>query len=732
MTMHINNFRLYSTSSSDMIIPKRGYGITILVEGNQIGSTYFNKLPITIKPIFCHAPKIQRVFNKVLTTDIKTLKSNYGKGTQLIYDPNKLKNKTFVYDITPYIYYLKEKLSVMRYIGVSLNFMENMVTNLRKSENQQILIYYVDPSIIEDGISIKSLYIYNFLFKLRMKIFNFPYDKIFIYAANKKQCRLIYDKSLDNKNVYAMFAKFVYAALQEKHIRMDKEDEAVIKEPEKKPEKIPQKMSSIQSKRISKEVKPVPEKDPEPTVVTQVTKKSILGNLYSRKPKVVDKVAIVDKDGVNTKVTKAVIPVAKEDPIKKANSKKDDFSVSQSQVNAAISDIVKNAKSVFSFFNIPARTIANRLSALTRSNPVAAMTAVKSFEDQNVKDQVNIANAAITKDTNTYSALAAPEPTEDIEKQEVIANELGYDTEESIDTVNDNKVISKLLKNEVALALARRHNYQEKIVKDIKDAVTPQLAEINYRVSKVWFAETKAPETEIYESDFDVINIKCIDASGKSVILKFRVPSIHEDRYVVSGGLKWFFPTIMATLPIFIVKKFHSQIRTNYSSISFFYSVFNKREDVRCFVGGYKIPLALLLTIVMGLEGMLRNMDIKYEVSPTRKVGRGKISFPLKDGKYLVIENTETKGLKKCIINGLILMFRRYTFSDIASSQEAFNCLRFYTGEPKSEYVLRQTIKYLIDVQTLNVLRANRLPTTLKTVIPYCAELAISGKVSDR
>lgn len=729
MSLHIKNFRLFSTASPSIYIPKKGYTVSVLIEGSSIGSTYYSKLPLQTLPLFAYSPKTQKVFNKIMTIDMKKLKNDYGKSISLYYDPKRLKSKTFVYDITPYIYFLKQKLAIYRFANVSMNFMLNSVEKLRASENEQILIYYVDPSIIEDGVRVKNLFFYIFLKQLSDKNYNLPYDKIFIYAKDINSSRLIYDRALGEKNQYARVIQFVKMALKSKHITDDDEKEEIIGPIATVAN--PVVSSTVNSNVVKNASIPKPEKDIPPSLVTDVKEKP-LASMTSTKvaPKIIDKVAIVKKDGIGVNVTNAVLPVAKKDPIKKGNNA---FTVNKAQVMAAISDIVKNSRSIMNAYNVNSRTLANRLNALTRANPVAAHLAVSSFDTQSKLDQIAIAKAAITPErSDTTSAVLVPEPTEDIQKQEVIAHNMGLDKEESIDYVNDNKVIDKLLKNDIALAIARRHDYQTKIVNDIHKSVERQLIEVGYKVSKVWFSQTETPGTEIYESKFDMLNIKCIDSAGKTVLLKFRVPAMLEDRYVKSGGLKWFYPTIMATLPIFIVKKFQSQFHSNYGSISFFYGVFNKQVDVRCYVGGYKLPLALLYSLVVGVEGTLRRYGINYIIMETKPRDSSKISFQMGDGKFLVCDIDAESIEKRIILTGLRMMFRKYRFRELNSTQELFNCLRAYTQEPKSEYILRQTLKYIIDVQILNVLTSNHLPTTLKDIIPYCAELAVSGKVSDK
>jgi DNA-directed RNA polymerase beta subunit len=188
----------------------------------------------------------------------------------------------------------------------------------------------------------------------------------------------------------------------------------------------------------------------------------------------------------------------------------------------------------------------------------------------------------------------------------------------------------------------------------------------------------------------------------------------------------------MSTFPIFIIKPHKVQFRSNYSSITFHHTLINKREDVRCYVGGFKIPFSLLMSLLLSIEGLLREFKINYIISE-KKIKDSKLEqFKLADDTYLCIEKNESDPMTRCIINGLVLMFRSYDFTSLTSSHEVFECLKRFTKQNKSEYILRQVIKYIVDVQTYDVLNSRKMPTILKDICKYCAKLAVDGIQEDK
>ena len=773
--MQIKSLKLHSTMAPNLMIPRKGYIIHLLVEGAPVGATYFDRLPLNMPPLYAYQPKSLRVFNKLLITKTEEVKRNYRSLNVYPVLSQFTNNKTFVYDITPYMMYMKGKLESLRYVEIASNFMANTVNSMNSLGNEQILLYVIDSSILGQKINMKDMYIFNILYRLRkMMYMSIPYTKIVLYSVSKNQFRLIYDKQMERRNTFQMCFKFIRDAINTRIVDEEEEEEK-------------KKTIAMSDLRMSlQQMSPKPEIDPtsntQPGVFSKI--KNFFGfgnnqpqqvstttmpnsyrmniptnNLQTRgiapsssttfnmvkkeeppKP-IIKQDVIIDRgskqDENNPIVKKIILPVAKKDPIKKANDNEAKLkSIDRSDIDAAIKEIGKSARSLMNNFNINTVVLTSRLDALTRANPQAAVSAVDAVNSNDKQKQIDIAQAAVANTKvlknimKTIKPGDIPEITPDLEKQENTVRELGYDKDENIDEVNDNKLVDSLIKNNISMAIARRHKYQDKIVNDIFRSVSGRLAEIGYKVQKVWFTQSLGADTEMYKSDFDIVNIKCITTSRKTVTLKFRVPAIHEDRFVVSGGLKWFFPTIMATLPIFIVKKHHAQIRTNYSSISFFYGIFNKQEDVRCFVGGVKIPLALLFSLILGIEGVLRYYNINHMLSDKKL--RGKTCYAMDNDQWLVCDFDKSNVHHRVIETGLKLMFRKHKFKNITSTQESFECLKAYTGTAKSEYVLRQCIKYIVDVQTEGVLKSNQLPYVLKEIIPFCADKAISGEVSDK
>ena len=76
--MQIKSLKLHSTMAPNLMIPRKGYIIHLLVEGAPIGATYFDRLPLNMPPLYAYQPKSLTVFNKLLITRTEEVKKNYG------------------------------------------------------------------------------------------------------------------------------------------------------------------------------------------------------------------------------------------------------------------------------------------------------------------------------------------------------------------------------------------------------------------------------------------------------------------------------------------------------------------------------------------------------------------------------------------------------------------------------------------------------------------------------
>lgn len=681
MGMRIDNFRLYATFSTGIFIPYHEYNVLTLVEGADLGAPFIEKMPLVRPLLFAYTPRIQKVYNRILKTDINELRQDYGKRVTLLYNTNALKDRSFYYDVTPYVKYLKSKLSIMRFATEGIKFLKSAVDTVRDANKNTVLLYYFDETLLPERVRERELYSFMFTYSLRRMSYELGIPKIFL--VSNKTVRLIYDSEQAEKNKYGLFMKWIYAACKTRQIISveDEESDATGIETlqptpaEEKPSEKDVTMDDLSPKKIDARVKKEEEKQ------EQVAKK-----------------------------------------------------ISKYEIDRAVNDIVKNVYNSISHLNLSTDVLKNRLNTFAKSDAAATIATMKAYQSQDKAEQNELVKSALTPHVDPKLALITPIEVDpkNIQQQEVLSKHLGMEEVEPIDDIQGSDIPEKMVKNNVSHAIARRHGYQESLVLSIRKCIEEPLAEIGYSVVSISFKPMSEAAVEIFETVSEYVNIKCKDPDGNIVNLKFSIPKLSEDRFILSGGMKWFYPTIMSVLPIFIVRPHYVQLRTNYAAISYQYGEFNRREDVRCFVGGFKLPLALLLSTMLSAEGVLRKYKLNYSIQEKKsRMGQDFVQLPMADGRFLVIQR-KTDPASRVIISGFEMMFAKYRFKNISNLEEVYECLKAFTKQNKSAYILRQVNKYLIDAQIEDVLKAHKFPTSLTDLVMYCAELAISGESEDK
>lgn len=675
MAMKVENFKLYVSRNNKIFIPYQDHTILVLVENADQGASFIPKLPLTKKMLFAYSPRMMRVYNKIVRQDFSSIRSNYGKGINLFMNTSSLKGKSFYYDITPYFKSLQGRLSTIRFAKEGLKFFKNVVDSVKEINKETVLLYYVDETILPQKIREKELFSFIFSYNLRKNIIDLGIDKIFLTI--KDSARLVYDREQSKANKFTIFLKWIFQATKKKTIISIEDDIQSIEQDQKE------------------EFKDLLEIEPEEIVQADSGK---------------------NKDVV-------IPPKIEAKPL----------SITSRDIRQASMDIIKNNMSDLNRLNINLDTAMSRLQAFANSNPIIAKNVVKSYVKDDAFAQKQIVQAALAQAEDPESALLTQPTKHDltsVSKQEKEARKLGLTQILPIDTLHKPNLQTSMNKNHIAHSIARRYKYQDKLVSTLKRSLPKPLSEIGYELLDVTFSDVTTQDTELFQTQIEHVNIKCKKPDGQNITLKFKVPKLTENRYVLSGGLKWYYPTVLSTLPIFIVKPGYVQFRSNYSAISFTYGLFNRREDIRCYTGGFKIPMSLLLSCLLSVEGVLKEYKLNYFMSEKKKKDNC-VSLPMEDGTFLVVER-KADTLSKIIISGLEQMWMKYKPKTINNVREAFEALKQYTKQNKSEYNLKQMSKYIVDVQTYDVLREHKLPTELIDIIKHCAELAISGESDDK
>lgn len=164
-------------------IPQKGINLELLVEGSEIGCTYYRRIPFNNPPTIAYAPEIMRIFNKVLQLNPEEVQLKYGEAIKtVIQDLSITKGKSFVFDLTMYLNYIRSKFSVTKFTTIANNFEFNINKEFKSNLGySNILVYVLDDQLVRSKINLRKSLIFNVLFALRNNKINLiPFDKVIV------------------------------------------------------------------------------------------------------------------------------------------------------------------------------------------------------------------------------------------------------------------------------------------------------------------------------------------------------------------------------------------------------------------------------------------------------------------------------------------------------------------------------------------------------------------------
>ena len=149
-------------------------------------------------------------------------------------------------------------------------------------------------------------------------------------------------------------------------------------------------------------------------------------------------------------------------------------------------------------------------------------------------------------------------------------------------------------------------------------------------------------------------------------------------------------------------------------------------------MGGYKLPLLVVLAYSFGWKETLKKYDIKVEITDDRPA-KTDISTKINNDQYIVFKNITT-DLKKELAHSLInAKVSQYAIKPEFGTKEYFNNLIIkMTGRMNSTYLIGTNLENIVDPVAKQVLINQQLPFELPDIMHYMATKVIEGYVEDR
>lgn len=333
--------------------------------------------------------------------------------------------------------------------------------------------------------------------------------------------------------------------------------------------------------------------------------------------------------------------------------------------------------------------------------------------------------------------------TSNEEKQRIIntyAKELL--THEPARIYTDDKVIRmanipKRIENYVPTHIMnKRHkDFDENLKEDLENIFkTLETKQIPLTVTNVKKKIERTPVSELLPTLKDRYEIELKDPDGKKSKVYVDLPHLTSNGTFLINGRQRVLVNQLITYPIFFFKPYYGQLTTVYSAITIHSKQIKRGAYLMGFMGGYKVPLIMLVAYKIGYERILDMFDISYRIENEKPKDTDDIVIRLKDKSWLVYSSTTEEGIQ--LIRGLEYALNHWSGSinrDTFQSEDFWRKLMVsFTGTRNSVYIVDEVWKNIITPIEKEVLKSHGDPTELPGIIHFISKEVVNGKVDDR
>lgn len=299
----------------------------------------------------------------------------------------------------------------------------------------------------------------------------------------------------------------------------------------------------------------------------------------------------------------------------------------------------------------------------------------------------------------------------------------------NINEINDNK-------NPSAILNKRKTDFQKSFQQDLIESFRLLSKNQKYplRLASIKPVPVPIDPGNLRPSKMIQYNITLLDEKNRKHDIVIEIPEIQKDgTFLINGSQKYMMYQIIID-PIFFLKKNQGKLQTSYSTITMFLKETKYKSYFECYISGYTIPLALLMSYYIGFDNMAKLFGFSYQVVNAANVPRNSVHITCQDETAIVFNIPQNNSNKHII--GLINSISEIT--ELKSAQQLFDkhqlteLLVSQTGNRNSIFKVDQVIANIMEPIAVEVLKSKMLPTTLDKCLWYIAYHIGLGRVDLR
>lgn len=349
-------------------------------------------------------------------------------------------------------------------------------------------------------------------------------------------------------------------------------------------------------------------------------------------------------------------------------------------------------------------------------------------------------NDAVEKYENKIYTEKPKVQTEVLKKLDDWSTKRGYDKPVDLDPIITSNIINNNVASNFHRAMSQKEITWEEMPSQIEELVTPVLADAGFKFLSIAMEDAPPDPRQVEPTYMTYIKIRFQNTRNKKIqTVRFMVFKLFEGKYHISGGIKYLFPNILATLPIFVVSPGKIQLKSNYSAITFEHVITNRKNVVTVVVGGIKIPLLMWLLQLKSFDQICKDFEIECEiVDSTRGIENKSAAniVKLPDKKYMVMNikssDLSTKKMAMAIYYDMQSIINKCGMFQLNIPDNSSSLILKYNGKNNAEYVFSKIRKFFMDARTASLFRSRQIDPDLYNVSKMCFKFSITDIEEDK
>jgi len=211
--------------------------------------------------------------------------------------------------------------------------------------------------------------------------------------------------------------------------------------------------------------------------------------------------------------------------------------------------------------------------------------------------------------------------------------------------------------------------------------------------------------------------------------VEIQIPRLMGDGTFLINGKKKYLTYQIILDPIFFVKKGQAKLETLYAVSTIYLKKTVKKQYFQILIGGYKLPLIVLMGYYIGFKKTCRLFGVKYKIVDTEPP-EGINYLILSDGNFIVVDYKTDAA--RILLNSFAESPNIFTEDNLEDQKTFEQALIKITGNRNSTWKVKQVLDNIMEPVATQVLKSKLLPFTYPQIVLYICEELVKERVDDR